>query len=87
MHSSRWSTKARSFSTKGSPSVPPTSTSSTATATDFPLIAAVRCISRTRSGPNVSCGRLQRFRAGYEGWAWEPSRLLIDAARRGTHLI
>lgn len=26
------------------------------------------------------------FRSGYEGWFWEPARLLVDAASRGTRL-
>jgi 3-hydroxyacyl-CoA dehydrogenase len=26
------------------------------------------------------------FRAGYEGWSWEPSRRIVDAARRGARL-
>jgi 3-hydroxyacyl-CoA dehydrogenase len=27
------------------------------------------------------------FRSGYQGWCWEPARLLVDAARRGIRLI
>lgn len=27
------------------------------------------------------------FRAGYEGWSWEPSPRILNAARHGTHLI
>jgi 3-hydroxyacyl-CoA dehydrogenase len=29
---------------------------------------------------------MAKFRAGYEGWAWEPSRRLVEAARDGTRL-
>jgi 3-hydroxyacyl-CoA dehydrogenase len=29
---------------------------------------------------------MERFRSGYEGWFWEPARLLVDAARRGVRL-
>jgi 3-hydroxyacyl-CoA dehydrogenase len=29
---------------------------------------------------------MAKFRAGYEGWFWEPAPLLVDAARRGARL-
>ena len=81
---SRWSTRARGSSRRGSRSAPPTSTSCTSPATASRPSAAGRCTTRTRVGLYNVVRAMRRFAANPHGDPrfWKPAPLLAQARRR-----